>query len=106
MPADWGLRWLTKNYYVFLHFWLLLVPMELCCDWSSYGIANIHGWDDPRNLSTLAMYLGLALLGSFLAASRVAPRELRNAALVGLGALAINFVPASGLLVEVSMRPS
>lgn len=47
---------LTKNYYVFLHFWLLLVPVDLCCDWSSFGVANIDSLLDRRNLCTFAMY--------------------------------------------------
>ena len=49
-------RVLTKNYYAFLHFWLLVCPMVLCCDWSSFGVPNVDGLQDPRNLCTLTMY--------------------------------------------------
>ncbi|EDQ87493.1 uncharacterized protein MONBRDRAFT_27236 [Monosiga brevicollis MX1] len=97
---DTLLRWLTKNYYVFLHFWLLLVPWDLCCDWSSFGIDNIAALSDHRNLSTAAMYLVLVTAGFALLLSKVASRGVRHAILLGLAMMAINFVPASGLLVE------
>lgn len=57
--TDFVLRVLTKNYYAFLHFWLLVCPMVLCCDWSSFGVPNITGWEDPRNLSTASLYASL-----------------------------------------------
>lgn len=50
------IRALTKNYYVFLHYWLLICPMQLACDWSSFGIPSITGVGDNRNLQTLGLY--------------------------------------------------
>eukprot|EP00730_Choanoeca_flexa_P015250 TRINITY_DN6961_c0_g1_i3.p1 TRINITY_DN6961_c0_g1~~TRINITY_DN6961_c0_g1_i3.p1 ORF type:complete len:622 (+),score=148.13 TRINITY_DN6961_c0_g1_i3:62-1927(+) len=97
---DFILRVLTKNYYVFLHFWLLVVPWDLCCDWSSFGIANIDTVTDYRNLSTLSMYSFLIISGLSLALTRVCARSYRSAILTGLAIMAVNFVPASGLLVE------
>lgn len=62
--ADFLMRALTKNYYVFLHFWLLVCPMNLACDWSSFGIPNIESLRDPRNLETFALYASLVCCGA------------------------------------------
>jgi hypothetical protein len=44
--------------------------------------------------------------GLSLLLTKVAPKAYRSAALTGLAMMAVNFVPASGLLVEVSFRKS
>ncbi|EGD76403.1 transmembrane and tetratricopeptide repeat containing 4 [Salpingoeca rosetta] len=98
---DWLLRALTKNYYVFLHAWLLLFPAELCCDWSSFGIPNITAVSDPRNVQTAAMYTTLVLGVVYAAFNERLPRRLRRVVLMAVAIAAIAFIPASGLLLEV-----
>ncbi len=51
-------RALTKNYYVAMHAWLLLLPRTLCCDWSGGAIPVFSSPLDTRTLAVLALYGG------------------------------------------------
>eukprot|EP00053_Salpingoeca_punica_P006232 m.59591 g.59591 ORF g.59591 m.59591 type:complete len:651 (+) comp13595_c0_seq2:136-2088(+) len=97
---NYGHQLLTKHLYVSLHAWLLVWPVPLCCDWSSFGIANISSWLDPRVAGVAACYVTLFLLGLVGFAKSIA-REVRALFLFGLAWTVVTFLPASGLLVEV-----
>eukprot|EP00049_Salpingoeca_infusionum_P003068 m.63027 g.63027 ORF g.63027 m.63027 type:complete len:660 (+) comp11938_c0_seq1:228-2207(+) len=94
-------RVLTKNHYAFIHFGLLVWPFSLCCDWSSFGVPNVEGLSDFRNLETAAMYLFLAWVCFASVFAKDLPQALRSSLLLGIGWAIVTFIPASGLLVEV-----
>ena len=55
--------------------WVLVFPFNLCCDWSSFGIANIQSLDDPRILGVVALFTVLALAFVAVVDEVWAPRE-------------------------------
>ena len=58
-------RQLTFNYLLPVNAWLLLNPMDLCCDWTMGTIPVLSSIMDPRNLATLAFYSVMACLGLY-----------------------------------------
>jgi hypothetical protein len=52
-------RVLTTGYLHARYFLLLLAPLHLSCDWSWACIPLVEHWEDPRNLATAGLYLGL-----------------------------------------------
>lgn len=52
-------RHLTFAYLPALNAWLLTLPDALCCDWTMGTVALLRSWQDPRNLATLALAVGL-----------------------------------------------
>lgn len=55
-------RQMTYNYLVSANLWLLLLPCDLCCDWTMGTIPLLSSVTDPRNLATLASYAALLAL--------------------------------------------
>lgn len=93
-------RVLTKNLYVALHAWLLVYPVNLCCDWSAKSIDLVQSIYDARNCGTLLLYI---VLVAFLVAGLVAKLQQRSRAelLVAAAMMVVPFIPASGLFMEV-----
>jgi protein O-mannosyl-transferase len=97
--ADTPTRQLTHNYLLGLNAWLLLVPTDLCCDWTMNSVPLVRSVSDPRNLATICFYVVLFHLAwRGVAAS---PRHEAAVILTGLGLLVLPFLPASNLFFPV-----
>jgi hypothetical protein len=95
---------LTLAYYVVMHFWLLLCPLTLCCDWSHDAIELITRADDPRNIATalLALALLLAALSLLYPKPGWEFRALNDTPLVmGMAILLLPFLPSANILFPV-----
>jgi protein O-mannosyl-transferase len=55
-------RQLTYNYLLSINLGLLLLPCDLCCDWTMGTIPLVTNINDPRNAATVATYLFLIVL--------------------------------------------
>jgi protein O-mannosyl-transferase len=55
-------RQLTYNYLLSINLGLLLLPCDLCCDWTMGTIPLVTNINDPRNAATVATYLFLFVL--------------------------------------------
>lgn len=51
--------WLSILYIQFRYVWLLVWPYELSVDYSMDCVPLVHQLSDPRNLCSLALYVGL-----------------------------------------------
>ncbi|KAG8261392.1 Protein O-mannosyl-transferase tmtc3 [Homalodisca vitripennis] len=92
-------RQLTYNYLVSVNLWLLLLPCDLCCDWTMGTIPMVESLLDRRNLSTLAAYIALATLA--YVALTTANRQQAVVIAMSLAFLALPFLPASNLFFPV-----
>ncbi|XP_063635833.1 protein O-mannosyl-transferase Tmtc3 isoform X1 [Cydia splendana] len=86
---------LTFAYLPALNAWLLALPEALCCDWTMGTVALLQSWQDPRNLATAALFIGL------LVAAIHALRTRCTALSMGLALLVLPFLPASNLFFPV-----
>ena len=55
-------RQLTWLYLCYVNMQLLFFPSWLCADWTMGTVPVVQSLADPRNLATLATFLGLAVL--------------------------------------------
>uniref|UniRef100_A0A1B6F0B4 dolichyl-phosphate-mannose--protein mannosyltransferase n=1 Tax=Cuerna arida TaxID=1464854 RepID=A0A1B6F0B4_9HEMI len=92
-------RQLTYNYLVSVNLWLLLLPCDLCCDWTMGTIPMVESLLDRRNLSTLGAYIALATLA--YVALTTANRQQAVVIAMSLAFLALPFLPASNLFFPV-----
>eukprot|EP00040_Diaphanoeca_grandis_P010659 m.54633 g.54633 ORF g.54633 m.54633 type:complete len:733 (-) comp21947_c0_seq1:71-2269(-) len=96
---DFRFRALTKFYYCVLHFWLLVFPFDLCCDWSSFGIVSIESFTDPRNMASLICFVVVLTLWGV--AIGHPSRRFRTKMMIAFVFTFVPFLPASGLFLEV-----
>jgi hypothetical protein len=66
----WKTRFLTYSYLCALNVWLLLMPSQLCHDWSMGSIPLVESVTDCRNFASLSL-LAATLTGCTLLARRV-----------------------------------
>lgn len=95
--------------------WLMLCPLELCCDWSLGSVPLVASINDHRNLYSLTLYLTLTVLlihllhssryGSSISVlfSRHSYFGSRDRIVTGMGMVLLlgPFFPASGILLTV-----
>lgn len=93
------IKHMTLSYLIAVNTWLLLSPVDLCCDWTMGTIPLIKSFGDYRNLATLVTFVTLGHLG--LVGLFSTNRKHRNAILMGLSLLALPFLPASNLFFPV-----
>lgn len=93
--AESPARQLTHNYLLAYNVWLLLYPRSLACDWTMASIPLVKSVGDVRNLATLALYIGLAVLVIKCLLTR------SRALAMACGLLVIPFLPASNLFFPV-----
>ena len=128
LHPDRLVRVLSKLHLVACHCWLLLFPQTLCHDWNGGAVPLVEAWTDRRNVATAACFIGLAAAVLLTLRGLASPspppppspavgegkkgagtgtgggssaRELGAAAGAGLGLLALPFLPASNLFVNV-----
>jgi tetratricopeptide (TPR) repeat protein len=89
-------KWLTIFYIHFQYLWLQLWPAQLSCDYSMACIPMVETITDPRNLLTLATYVGL---GVFLVLS-LRSSHWHAVLLVSLSWYIVPFIPASQVLFQ------
>eukprot|EP00095_Tigriopus_kingsejongensis_P001095 snap_masked-scaffold193_size270907-processed-gene-1.15 protein:Tk01095 transcript:snap_masked-scaffold193_size270907-processed-gene-1.15-mRNA-1 annotation:"transmembrane and tpr repeat-containing protein cg4050-like" len=93
------IKQMTLSYLVAMNVWLLLSPMNLCCDWTMGTIPLIKSMGDYRNLATVVTFATLLHLG--LTGLFSSHRRHRNAILIALAFMALPFLPASNLFFPV-----
>jgi len=92
-------RQLTHNYLLSVNWWLLLYPSDLCCDWTMNTVPLVRSVADPRNLTTIFLYV---LLGHLLYRSiSCIPNPESSVIMIGLSLIIFPFLPASNLLFPV-----
>eukprot|EP00118_Oscarella_pearsei_P013628 m.110496 g.110496 ORF g.110496 m.110496 type:complete len:643 (+) comp37400_c0_seq1:3-1931(+) len=92
-------RVLSFSYIYSFNAWLLLCPYALCCDWSLGSIPLIHGFMDPHNLASLALYATIiALIGYVLLRQK---RQERLVVGLSLAFLLVPFIPVTGIFFQV-----
>lgn len=110
--APFPIKQLTHAYIVLYHFWLLLLPDHLSCDWTHGSIdlidftPNLFHLHLARTLLTLITWFVLALALLYLLWLVLIARHqisastthLAQQALLALALTAVPFVPASNLL--------
>ena len=89
-------RQLTFNYLLPVNAWLLLNPMDLCCDWTMGTIPLVKSLSDPRNLLTILTFAIIFHLGIFGLAS--SSKKQRKVILMSLALIILPFLPASNLV--------
>ncbi|XP_017781119.1 PREDICTED: transmembrane and TPR repeat-containing protein CG4050-like [Nicrophorus vespilloides] len=92
-------RQLTYHYLISVNLWLLLFPCDLCCDWTMGTVPLVESFLDPRNLSTVAAYVFLALL--VIAAFTTENKQQSVIIIMSLALLILPFLPASNLFFPV-----
>ena len=97
--ADTPTRQLTHNYLLTVNSWLLLSPVDLCCDWTMNTIPLVRSVGDPRNLATILLYAVLFHLA--YRGFNLSPNHEASVILTGLGLLVLPFIPASNLFFPV-----
>jgi hypothetical protein len=96
---------LTLGHYACLHFWLLLCPLHLCCDWSHDAIHLVTDLQDPRNGATALLLL--LLVAAALALLLPIQKGWKCLALdepslvMGFALLLLPFLPSSNLFFPV-----
>ncbi|KAK9498194.1 hypothetical protein O3M35_004065 [Rhynocoris fuscipes] len=92
-------RQLSYHYLISLNSWLLLFPCDLCCDWTMGTVPLVTSILDPRNISTVCMYLVLGALCHTAITSR---RHVKTTTIImGLSFLVLPFLPASNIFFPV-----
>ncbi|KAJ8894958.1 hypothetical protein PR048_000266 [Dryococelus australis] len=97
--AETPTRQLTYNYLVSVNLWLLLFPCDLCCDWTMGTVPLVTSVFDPRNLVTLASYLGVLVVLYTAVVSE--NRQQATVLFMSLAMLVLPFLPASNLFFPV-----
>lgn len=87
------------NYYYSLNAWLLLCPWWLCFDWSMGCVPLIKSFCDWRIMALVALWF--CLIGLIWQALCSEEPHRRRVLTMGLGFLAIPFLPASNLFFRV-----
>lgn len=92
-------RQLTYNYLAMVNLRLLILPYDLCCDWTMGTIPLIESLFDIRNIGTIVAY-GMIL---FLLTTAVITknRQLSIIIIISLALLILPFLPASNLFFPV-----
>ncbi|XP_071036207.1 protein O-mannosyl-transferase Tmtc3 [Parasteatoda tepidariorum] len=91
-------RQLTYNYLLSVNAWLLLFPLNLCCDWTMSTIPLVTSFWDSRNITTLVLYACI-----FVAVRTVfrLEEDARMSLVMSLSLLTVPFLPASNLFFPV-----
>jgi len=92
-------RQLSHNYLLSVNSWLLLAPVDLCCDWTMSTVPLVESIADPRNLATIVLYVVLCHLAyrALTSGSRTETAVL----VMSLGLLVLPFIPATNLFFPV-----
>ncbi|EDQ91409.1 uncharacterized protein MONBRDRAFT_23301 [Monosiga brevicollis MX1] len=105
-------KWATMNYYIVVNLQLLVLPLNLCHDWSHETIPLLESPLDPR-FGALMLVYGVAIVGvlwlllrpwsaiSCNQEQQLQKRRLHMVTLLGLAALVLPFLPASNLFFPV-----
>ncbi|XP_043224720.1 protein O-mannosyl-transferase Tmtc3-like [Amphibalanus amphitrite] len=91
-------RQLTYTYLAAVNAGLLLVPDQLCCDWTMGTVPLVTSIGDPRNLSPLLVMAGV---GRLLWRALSAADRLSDAIIMSLALLVLPYLPASNLFFPV-----
>jgi len=97
--ADFPARHLTYNYLFSLNAWLLIFPLNLCCDWTMGTIPLVETFFDIRNLATFIFYAVFLTLSSL--AFLKENTEIANVLIISLSLIIFPFLPASNLFFPV-----
>lgn len=114
IPAAFADSWtaaLTQHYYVFFHFWQMLIPTALCHDWSHNSLALVEDLFEPRAVAFLVFY-GTVLFVFLLFQGQIFFKSLersyfttdshtRVCFFLGHGSSSLNVAANLGLLVTV-----
>ncbi|XP_066909722.1 protein O-mannosyl-transferase Tmtc3 [Halyomorpha halys] len=92
-------RQLSYHYLISLNTWLLLFPCDLCCDWTMGSVPLISSFSDPRNISTVIMYLTLITLAH--TAFNCNNKQKEVVIIMGLAFMVFPFLPASNIFFPV-----
>ncbi|XP_065334770.1 protein O-mannosyl-transferase Tmtc3 isoform X1 [Cloeon dipterum] len=92
-------RHLTYNYLLSVNLGLLLLPCDLCCDWTMGTIPLVSNLNDPRNAATLATYAFLLVL-TYVAMTSENHQQV-TALVMSLAFMVLPFLPASNLFFPV-----
>ena len=68
-------RHMTYSFLLPVNAWLLLFPMDLCCDWTMGTIPLITSVFDLRNAATLVFILTVSLLTVFALSAQTSDRR-------------------------------
>lgn len=92
-------RLLSYHYLISLNAWLLLFPCDLCCDWTMGSVPLVSSFLDPRNMSTIFMYITFAALVHTAVFSNQRQKEV--IIIMGLSFMVFPFLPASNIFFPV-----
>ncbi|XP_015921706.1 protein O-mannosyl-transferase Tmtc3 [Parasteatoda tepidariorum] len=95
---NWPTRHLTHHYLIPLNTWLLLYPMNLCCDWTMGTIPLVVSFMDSRAIATVFFYTVICKLvwTCYCSKNRIFPKLM-----LGVSMCIFPFVPASNLFYPV-----
>ena len=91
-------RYLTYSYLPCLNIWLLLCPLQLCCDWTMGSIPLLQSATDPRTLAIIA----IVTLLFFLILTLISSTETYSKQVLFSAAwMILPFIPASNIFFPV-----
>ena len=93
-------RQLHWSHLIFLNGWLLLNPNTLSPEYAGSTIPLVTSLSDTRNLSSLATFILIGLLGSY-AITRTANSSRKRAVVCGFSLMFFSYLPASNLFFPV-----
>lgn len=96
--SDFPTRHLTYNYLIAFNAFLLLYPLNLCCDWTMKSIDLVTTVCDNRNLATIFLYL---LLCKLLLLGVRSSMKGHHPLLTSISLMIFPFIPSTNLLVPV-----
>ncbi|KAJ6220047.1 hypothetical protein RDWZM_005859 [Blomia tropicalis] len=97
--AEWPIRQMTHNYLFAVNAWLLLNPMNLCCDWTMGTVPLLNSIADIRNIATIFFYFSLCMMAWQALIHR--NRSDSIVIIIGVTLLIVPFLPASNLFFYV-----
>nr|XP_042902211.1 protein O-mannosyl-transferase Tmtc3 [Parasteatoda tepidariorum] len=95
---SWPSRHLTYHYLALLNTWLLIFPIDLCCDWTMGTVPIIHSFADKRVVFTLIFY---AVICKLVWTNYYSRNRISVTILMVLSMCVFPFVPASNLFYSV-----
>ncbi|VDP99703.1 unnamed protein product [Trichobilharzia regenti] len=94
------IRRLTHLYLIPVNLGLLILPSNLCADWTLGSLKLIDGWTDARNILTLIAFGFISLL-ALISLSWKTPSSQSKTIFMALSLMVFPFIPASNLFFPV-----
>ncbi|CAH8870233.1 unnamed protein product [Trichobilharzia szidati] len=94
------IRRLTHLYLIPVNLGLLILPSNLCADWTLGSLKLIDGWTDARNILTLIAFGFISLL-ALISLSWKTPSNQSKTIFMALSLMVFPFIPASNLFFPV-----